>query len=304
MAGRQAQPGSRVRPQTMLAVSVVIPAYNEEGGVVEAVRRVSQAFLREEWPHEIILVNDCSTDSTAGRLRELTGRVQVVTHEINRGYGASLLSGIRRARYDVIAIIDADGTYPYEELPMLVRQLEGTDMVVGARLGPGSRGPWMRRPAKWLLGQLANYLTGQRIPDLNSGMRVMRRPIVMQFRRLLPPNFSFTTTITLAMLTNQYAVRYVPITYQRRIGRSKIHPVRDTFNFLQLIIRTVMYFAPLKVFLPLSLSLLAGTIASGVMDVRANNLTDKTVFFFIGFMMTLAIGCLADLIDKRLGVSE
>lgn len=260
------------------------------------------AFAADGWDYELIVVDDASTDGTAELLAGVRDdRVQVMTHPANRGYGAALVTGIRAARHDVVAIIDADGTYPYDQLPALARKLvPGVDMVVGARTGQGAGGPWLRRPAKWLLRRLAMYLTGTRIPDLNSGMRVMRKAVVLQYRRLLPNNFSFTTTITLAMLTNHYSVAYVPIPYRVRTGRSKIRPIQDTFNFLQLIIRTIMYFAPLKVFLPISFLLFSATFASGVLDVVHDNLTDKTVLLFTGFMTTLAIGCLADLIDKRL----
>jgi len=174
-------------------------------------------------------------------------------------------------------------------------------MVVGARRGRNARIPAARRPAKWILNQLANYLTGARIPDLNSGLRVIRRDLWERFEPLYPDGFSLTTTITLAALTNGYAVRHVPIEYRRRIGRSKIRPVRDTLSFVQLILRTVLYFDPLKVFVPLSLLLLLASIIVGLASKLSGEFMDvTTTALFVTGLQMLAIGALADLVTKRL----
>jgi len=158
-----------------------------------------------------------------------------------------------------------------------------------------------RRPAKWMLNKLANYLTGTKIPDLNSGLRVMKKDIVMNYVHLLPDGFSFTTTITLAMLTNNYRVEFVPIEYKIRSGKSKIRPIRDTMNFIQLIIRTVLYFDPLKIFLPISAFFFISSIAvlalSYLFTPKIMDIT--TVILFISGVQILAIGMIADLIDKR-----
>jgi len=136
-------------------------------------------------------------------------------------------------------------------------------MVVGARINSKSQIPLSRRPTKWVLNQLANYLTKTKIPDLNSGLRIIQRNALNRFMHLLPDGFSFTTTITLAFLTNGYKVKYLPINYYKRKGKSKIRPIRDTLNFLQLIIKTVLYFNPLKIFIPLSFIILALAIIIG-----------------------------------------
>jgi hypothetical protein len=134
-------------------------------------------------------------------------------------------------------------------------------MLVGARIGDSVNIPLIRRPPKWVINQLANYMVGTKIPDLNSGMRIMKKEIIERFFNILPEGFSFTSTITIAMLSNGYQVKYVPIDYHQRKGKSKIRPFNDTLNFVRLIVRTVMFFDPLKVFLPISLPFLIGGLS-------------------------------------------
>ncbi len=280
--------------------SIIIPTYNEREGIPQVIEALQ--LLRKthgnQW--EIIIIDDGSTDGTS----ELIGNLQdivLLRHPFNRGYGAAIKTGIRHAKYNTLIISDADGTYPVQDIPRLLAQLSKNDMVVGARGNNNSNIPLARRPAKWMLNKLANYLTGIKIPDLNSGLRAMKKDVVVKFFHLLPDGFSFTTTITLAMLTNDYAVEFIPIEYKMRSGRSKIRPIRDTLNFLQLIIRTVLYFDPLKIFLPMSAFFF---IASIVVLVLSYLFTPKimditTVILFISSVQILAIGMIADLIDKR-----
>jgi hypothetical protein len=175
-------------------------------------------------------------------------------------------------------------------------------MAVGARVGTDVHIPLARRPAKAILRWLASYLAGTPIPDLNSGLRAMRRDLVMRYRPILPQGFSFTTTITLAALTNDHRVDYVTIDYKKRSGRSKIRPIRDTLGFTSLIVRTVLYFNPLKVIYPVAsvvMLSLAVSLYYDVFVVEPANLSDKTTLLFIAFMFVLSVGLLADLIDKR-----
>jgi hypothetical protein len=227
----------------------------------------------------------------------------VLQHHSNRGYGAAIKTGIRHARYDLIAITDADGTYPNEQIPLLAAHLQTGhyDMVVGARTGEHVAIPLLRRPAKWFIGKLANLVASEPIPDLNSGLRVFRRAAVMEFFDILPEGFSFTTTITLGMLTNGYLVDYLPIDYHRRVGRSKIRPIRDTLNFTQLILRIALYFAPLKLFLPLSGLLLLAAVAWGLFSTLVfQQLADvSTLVIVMTAAQFAAIGLLAELINRR-----
>jgi glycosyltransferase involved in cell wall biosynthesis len=280
--------------------SVIIPTYNEREGIPQVIESLQSLRKQHGNQWEIIIVDDGSTDGTPELIKNLQD-VVLVRHPFNRGYGAAIKTGIRHAQYNTLIISDADGTYPLHDIPRLLAQLSKSDMAVGARGNNDSNIPLARRPAKWMLNKLANYLTGIKIPDLNSGFRAMKKDVVMKFIHLLPDGFSFTTTITLAMLTNDYAVEFIPIEYKMRSGRSKIRPIRDTLNFLQLIIRTVLYFDPLKIFLPMSafffIASIAVLILSYLFTPKIMDIT--TVILFISGVQILAIGMIADLIDKR-----
>ena len=284
------------------ATTIVIPAYNEEQAIGAVLEQLLAVMDRAGVPCEIIVIDDGSQDTTA----DVAGRYQGVTvlrQRDNRGYGAALKTGIRHARYDLICITDADGTYPNECVPDLVARLTGGgyDMVVGARVGEQVSIPLIRRPAKWVIGLLGNFVAGESIPDLNSGLRVFRREVALRLLHMLPDQFSFTMTITLAMLINGYLVDYVPIDYYARVGRSKIRPIPDTLNFMQLSLRIALYFAPLKIFLPISLLLLLLAMAWALFSkLVLGQLADVStlVIAMTGFQVAV-IGMLAELINGR-----
>jgi glycosyltransferase involved in cell wall biosynthesis len=245
-------------------VSVVIPAYDEENAIGREVETIHRVLTTHRIEHEILVVDDGSSDRTA-ELAAAAG-ARVLQHVGNRGYGASLKDGINAARHEIIAITDADGTYPAERLPELLAELRTADMVVGARTGSNVRIPLVRRPAKFTLNVLANLIAGRKIPDLNSGFRVFRRDTARQYLAILSNQFSFTTTITLAFLADEYRVSYVPIDYHTRIGRSKIRP-RHFMEFMILVLRMAMLFQPLRVFLPLAMIFGAVGAAKAISDL-------------------------------------
>lgn len=285
--------------------SVVIPAYNEEKSIAAILRELANKLNHAQSDYEIIVVNDGSADKTREQVLGCGVSVNFIDRKINKGYGFSLKEGINAAKYDIIVITDADGTYPNERIPELVRiaLADDYDMVVGARIGKDAKIPLIRKPAKWFIGKLANYLGEYKIPDINSGLRVMKKAVVKKFFNILPSGFSFTTTITLAMLTNGYSVNYVPIEYYKREGKSKIRPIRDTLNFIQLIVRTVMYFNPLRIFVPLSLSMALGGVTIFLIGKFCFDIVLDSTFnvLFYTAITSLSIGMLADLIDKRVG---
>ena len=281
------------------AVTIVVPAYNEEHGIRPVVELLRNAMADFPYEFEILVVDDGSRDRTAEEARA-TG-VRVVQHRQNRGYGEALKTGIRHARFERIAIIDADGSYPPREIPRLAALLDDAEMVVGARTGPNAAIPLIRRPAKKALTMLASYLTGVQIPDLNSGLRLFRRGLAIEFFDLLPSKFSFTTTITLAALNSGYLVEYVEVDYYARTGKSKIRPIQDTFNFFMLIIRLTLIFRPLKVYLPLATMLFAlAALIVAVGWFGFGKIFDNTalIFLFAAFQC-VAIGLLADVVNVR-----
>jgi glycosyltransferase involved in cell wall biosynthesis len=280
-------------------VSVIIPAYNEE----KSISRVLSSLKTLPKDYEIIAVDDGSDDNTAEIIKGFS-EVKLIQQEHNLGYGAALKKGVMNAKGDIVVIIDADGTYPSEQIQVITNSLnEGKySMVVGARTSKNVNVPLIRKPAKWCISKLANYLVGMAIPDINSGLRVMKKCVVERFLNILPDGFSFTTTITLAMLTNNYPVKFIPIDYYKREGQSKIRPIRDTLNFIQLILRTTVYFNPLKVFVPFSLSLI---LLAFVVLIGSLLFLEKTMDVTFGVIImtaiiVLTVGILADLIDKRL----
>lgn len=232
-------------------VTVILPAYDEEGAIRAQVQAIEQVLRAVGLTHEIVVVDDGSRDRTAEQA--LLTNARVLRHLVNRGYGAAIKTGIDAAQYETIVISDADGTYPPAEIPHLVAQLATADMVVGARTGQEVHIPWQRRPGKWMLGWLAARIAGQPIPDLNSGLRAFRRDCVKQYFPILSNRFSFTTTVTLALLADDYRVVYHPINYHRRVGESKIRP-RHFMDFMMLVLRMAMLFQPMKIFVPLALT--------------------------------------------------
>ncbi len=289
------------------ARSLVIPLYNEREAIVRTVTEAHCVLRSWGGEYEIVVVDDGSTDGSADALRESELLVHLLTHKRNRGYGAALKSGFAAAKYDLLAFVDADGSYPISELPTLIEAAADADMVVGARQRYANHASLGRRFAKaTILVPLAQYLTGRNIPDINSGMRVVRRKLVERYWSLIPDGFSLTTTLTMAFLSAGWRVRYLPIEYTARTGKSKIRPLRDISNFIILILRTVTYFNPLKVYLPLSAGLIASSIAVVLVSKKlTGEVMDVTsLFLFIAGLQMLLIGVVADLIFKLLGTRE
>ncbi|MEP4485960.1 MAG: glycosyltransferase family 2 protein [Halioglobus sp.] len=285
--------------------SVVIPCFNEVDSILKTVDGLL-ADLAGEGVFEIIVVDDGSTDGSKEIVNSIVqsyDNVLLVEHSVNRGYGAALKSGIRRASSDLIAITDADGTYPNEKIGELVKLCEKYDMVVGARIGENVTYSKVRAIPKYFLRHWVSWIAGQNVPDINSGLRVFRKDIAESFFGVLSNKFSFTITITLSFLTTYRSVLYVPIGYKPRVGKSKIQPVRDTARFIGLILRTGLYFAPIRALAPIIALMLCLAFGSLGYDVfYAQNLTDKTVLLFFFAFNTGMFALLADMFDKRIGV--
>ncbi len=303
--GPLVEPAEAALRPTYTGTSIVVPAFNEEEGIEGVVRRLA-GLTFDQGELEILVVDDGSTDGTREVLERLSGEfasLKVIEKPRNEGYGAALLTGFSAAKHSVVVITDADGTYPEDRIGELVEIVkEGADMAIGSRTGADVHIPLIRRPAKAFLRKLASFLAEFPIPDLNSGLRAFRRDFVLTYRGILPKGFSFTTTITLAALTNHHQIEYLPIDYAARKGRSKIRPIRDTLGFMALIVKTVLYFNPLKVFYPLTWFVGLGFVASLGYDLfweTPPNLGDKTVLLFVATMQILTMGLFADLICKR-----
>jgi glycosyltransferase involved in cell wall biosynthesis len=284
-----------------LDVSVVLPCYNERDHVELEVKRIRTALTAAGLRHELVCVDDGSTDGTREVLQAIDG-IRTILLPRNQGSGTARRIGTQQARGRVVVWTDADLTYPNERIPELVAQLDETyDQVVGARKSEAGTYRLLRVPAKWAIRRLAAYLTSTDIPDLNSGLRAFKRTVAEPYLRLLPPGFSCVTTITLAFLSNGHPVKYVPVDYFKRAGRSKFHPFRDAYNYLLQVLRMVMYFNPLRVLMPVALALLATTAAKLAYDLVVHHLrvTGSTVLVGLAAFNIIAIALLADLVVHR-----
>ena len=299
MATTELAPAQPVVEPEVLDVTVVLPVYNEKGHLVEEIDRIRAALAASGKSFEILVVDDGSDDGSGEQLRTVDG-IRLLQFHQNRGSGSARKAGTRAARGRVVVWTDADMTYPNHRIPELVDELDGWDQVVGARTSEQGTAKAARVPAKWIIRRLASYLTGTRIPDLNSGLRAFRADVARQYLHLLPPGFSCVTTITMAFLANGYSVKYVPVEYRERAGTSKFHWWHDTKRYLIQVIRLVLSYNPLKIFLPVGL--LLGVIGVGklVYDVvdKDFRVTTSTLVLLLATFQVLAIGLLADLVVR------
>jgi polyisoprenyl-phosphate glycosyltransferase len=287
-------------------VTIILPCYNEEGHVIAEVERITRAMDSSGYSYELLAIDDGSTDQTLAKLHEAAPRfpqLEVIPMPRNGGSGVVRRIGTQRAQGEIVAWTDADMTYPNERIPELVQVLEKdpmVDQVVGARTSEQGTYKFLRVPAKWVIRKFAERLSGSRIPDLNSGMRVFRREVALPYLRLLPPGFSCVTTITLAFLSNNHEIQYVPIEYAQRAGRSKFKFVSDAYKYILQILRMVMYFNPLKVLMPLALTLLGVGALKAIYDVIVHpvHIADDTVLIVITGLIIGSVALLGDLVVR------
>ncbi|MBN2328024.1 MAG: glycosyltransferase family 2 protein [Candidatus Omnitrophica bacterium] len=274
-------------------ISIIIPAYNEAesiGGVADGVRRVLQS---QSIQYEILVVDDGSNDETARHASE--AGASVLTHHINRGYGASLKTGIRKARYEWIALIDADGQHdPADIIRLIESAAQGFDLVIGAR----DRSAFQyasRMPGKNFLQWFAHFLVGAKPDDVNSGLRLFRKADVLPYFPILPNKFSFSTTMTLAMMKDAYEVGSIPIQTRSRQGRRSTVSLKDGLRTIMLIVRIAMLFNPLKVFLPISgLLFFVGVVYAAIELLHKFNIPSGAEMLMIAAVTIACFGVLAD----------
>jgi glycosyltransferase involved in cell wall biosynthesis len=273
-------------------VSVVIPAYNEEKAIGTTLDAVLGAVSSSPRRYQVIVVDDGSRDDTAKVAA--SRNVQVVTHRKNRGYGASLKSGTLAARGDVVLFYDADNQFEPSDIDRMVNELGDNDAALGARTA-GSHAPFSRRGGKKLLGWLANYLARTRIPDLNCGLRAIRRDLLLDYLHLLPNGFSASTTTTLVLLKEGHDVRFVPVTVKKRIGKSTVKPLKDGVDTALLIVRLTTLLDPFRVFGPVSLVFFLFGCGWGIYYIRlGRGLSVAALFMLVSSIVIFFFGLLAD----------
>jgi glycosyltransferase involved in cell wall biosynthesis len=239
-------------------LTIVIPALNEALTIGDVVKRLAAECA--PLIKEVVVVDDGSSDAT-GELAAAAG-ARVIRHKRNLGYGAALKTGIASTSTEYVLLMDGDGQHRAEDVARLWNAADGADMVVGQRIKL-LHSPLWRMPGKWLLTIVSNYLTGRRIPDLNSGFRLLRRETALKYLHLCPSGFSFSTTITMTLLCRGYDVAFVPIDIQPRMGISSVS-LTTGFETLVLVLRVAVLFNPMRMFIPISLMIGALGVAWGV----------------------------------------
>jgi glycosyltransferase involved in cell wall biosynthesis len=280
-------------------VSIILPVYNEVDHLRAEIDRIRAAMDSSEYTYEIIVVDDGSSDGS-GELAATIDGIRVIRFLKNRGSGSARKAGTNAARGRVTVWTDVDMTYPNDTIPQLVKELDGYDQVVGARTSEEGTMKALRVPAKWFIRRLASFLTSTKIPDLNSGFRAFRTSVGRQYVRHLPAGFSCVTTMTMTFLANGYSVKYVPIDYAKRAGRSKFHPFKDTRRYGTQVVRMVLSYNPLRIFMPIGLVLFAIGGAKAISDVVKYDFhlaTDTLLILFAAFQV-IVIGLLADLVVR------
>ena len=274
------------------SVSILVPAYNEAvaiGAVLGRIIRVQASLGRSS---ELLVIDDGSVDGTAQVARELG--VRVLAHPYNLGKGAALKTGMRVARGETVVVVDADGQHDPDDIPRLLAQRPAYDMVMGDRGRGGGASPYWRTPGKAVLGLVANVLVGRHIPDLNCGLRAVNRRLALRLLPILPNGFSFETTLTIAALQGGETVTWVPITVQPRTGRSTVR-IADGLNTLMLVLRLITLFAPLRVFVPISLvALVVGFWFMAESYLLFQEASVKALLAILASLLFFLFGLLAD----------
>lgn len=269
-------------------ISVVIPAFNEAGAVGEAVRQIEGVLADVE--HEVVVVDDGSQDNTGDEASAAGARV--IRHPHNLGYGAALKTGIKAATYDTIVITDADGTYPNDHIPLLVKEVgRGFNMVVGARQGSHFKGSGLKSPMRMILKFLVEFTAGRKVPDVNSGFRAFSKSEILPYFDHLCNTFSFTTSLTLAYMMTFRFVTYIQVPYYGRIGRTKVRLFHDSLRTMQYIVQAILYYNPLKLFLLLSALMLFGAALSFTLGA-VFRLTSGFYLGVGGILMAIQVFCL------------
>ena len=272
-------------------ICIIMPAYNEANAIGEVLGKLMPMASEQGW--EVIVVDDGSSDETGTVARD--SGVRVLRHPSNRGYGASLSTGVRATNADVIVFIDSDGQHNHSDIPGLLEHIDRYDMVVGFRTKGSYIDPY-RKLGKKVLKWFANYLAKEKIPDINSGFRVFRRDVLLRYLHLMPEGFSFSTTSTFAMLKGGHPIKWIPIKTTRRIGTSTVKQLKHGPETMMLMLRRSVLFDPLRVFLPVSgiLVFLAVGMAALNFILYRRAIPASAVFLGISAVIIFMLGLLTD----------
>ncbi len=277
-----------------VTVSIVVPAYNEAGQMASVLGSIIAQLRQLEGSWELLVVDDGSTDGTAAAASAVDPLIRIVQHPYNQGNGAAVKTGIRQACGEIVILMDGDGQHDPADLPRFIEGCSKFDMVVGAR-GRGSQAGWHRGIANSIYNRFATYVTGQKIADLTSGFRGIRREVARRFLSLLPNGFSYPTTITLCLMRAGFSVAYIPIKTAQRSGKSKIKLFRDGTKFFLVIMKICMLFSPLRIFLPVSFYVfLMGLGYYGYTYWNSHRFTNMSMLLFTTSVQIFMMGLIAE----------
>lgn len=273
------------------SISIIIPAYNEEGSILQVLNYLKEYLKNQSFLYEIIIVNDGSKDKTGDLVREVEG-IKLISHPYNKGYGAALKTGIRNSKFNWLLFFDSDGQHDPKYIPQFLEYMNQYDLITGARI-TGYKGSLFRQLGKKILLVVARYLVNKKIPDLNCGFRLAKKEYINKILHFLPNSFSFSTTTTIAFYKEGFNVKFVPIEMKERIGRSTVKS-RDAFRTLMFIIRVILLFSPLRFFLPFFFILFLSGLISLIYDIIRVNITDTTLLLITSSLIVFFFGLLSD----------
>jgi len=275
-------------------VSVCIPVYNEAAGLRMTLEEVHAEMRKLPYSYEIILIDDGSTDDCFEQVKDLEFRL--LRHKYNLGGGVARVTGLHYAKGDIIIQTDADGSYPTYKFGPILEKMKDFDLIIGARIKESAVDYTdLRRLMKWILRVWASICAQRRIPDLNSGMRAYRRSLALRYSYLYPSGHSIMSTMTLAFITQNLRVHFEPIEYRVRQGKSSFHPIKDTYNYALTIVRTVMFFDPLRIMMPIVILMFVLSAGFFIRDVFLYaNIGDVTTVLAVLSMIILSLALITD----------
>lgn len=278
------------------SLTIIIPAFNDAEGLAATLPSIIKTCAAHDW--KCIVVNDASTDNTASILEKYSDDLCILTNEENLGYGGSIKRGIIAADTQWVATMDADGQHRVEDLESLAEQKADYDAVLGMR-GSDSHAPAIRRPGKWILKKTANLLTGKTIPDINCGLRILKRNVMLSILNLTSNRFSFSTSTAVALIQMGMRVKFAPVIVEERIGNSTVKQVRDGLYTILLLLRLITLFNPMRVLLPLGAGLFGlGAVYQIVSFITFGpNINDTTSLLCISGLIIFVLALMTDQIS-------
>lgn len=276
-------------------ISIVIPCYNEDDTIQEVIKTIPKI----DEIREIIIVNDGSTDKTAEKAQESCENIKVISHTYNIGNGASVKTGARNAKSDYILFMDGDGQHKSQDILKLTEFIDKYDMVIGAR-SENAKVSGYRTLGNQFLNWLAGYLTGVKILDLTSGFRLVNREKFLEFYDLYPNQYSYPTTSTMAFLKSGYFIKFVKLDTieKRKNGKSGIKPIRDGFKFINIMLKIIILFSPMRFFFPVTLLFFGIFLSTTTYQlINSHKLAGSSIIIFIFTIQIFFIGLVIDQIS-------